>query len=65
MNGKVKEAMEKLFAARWNVPTAAKHCEKNEREVKDLFRLYCSMNPITRGKQVIQEDLLGGPPVIM
>ena len=39
--------MEMLFAARWNVPTAAKNCGLTEKEMKITFNEYCRLNPPT------------------
>jgi len=35
-----REAMENLFNARWNVPTAAKHCGLTVKELKICFHNY-------------------------
>jgi len=65
MSDPVVEAMHKLFAAKWNIPVAAKHCGKGEDEVKDLFRLYCTLNPPTYSLPTLQLSLLDGEPTII
>jgi len=65
MTDTMKEAMIMLFSARWNIPTAAKHCGKSEEEVKELFRFYCDLNPKTYQNPELQLSLLGGEPVII
>ena len=47
MRPETKEAMEKLFTARWNVPRAAKHCNLTNKEMKITFNQYCALNPPT------------------
>jgi hypothetical protein len=37
--------MEMLFHAKWNVPTAAKHCGLTEKEMKITFNEYCQFHP--------------------
>jgi hypothetical protein len=43
----VKEANEALFAAKWNLPQAAKHCGMSKKEMKLTFFEYLKYNPIT------------------
>ena len=43
----VKEANENLFRARWNLPTAAKHCGMSEKEMKLTFFEFLKYNPVT------------------
>ena len=43
----VKEANEALFAAKWNLPQAAKHCGMSQKEMKLTFWEYIKYNPIT------------------
>jgi len=43
----VKEANEALFTAKWNLPTAAKHCGMTQKEMKLTFWEYLKYNPIT------------------
>ena len=47
MRPETREAMEKLFTAKWNIPKAAKHCNLTNKEMKITFNQYCSMNPPT------------------
>ena len=47
MRPETREAMEKLFNAKWNIPKAAKHCNLTNKEMKITFNQYCSMNPPT------------------
>ena len=47
MRPETREAMEKLFAAKWNVPKAAKHCGLTNKEMKITFNEYCGLNPPT------------------
>jgi len=43
----VEESNRKLFAARWNVPTAARHCGMTEKEMRMTFFEYCKAHPIS------------------
>ena len=43
----VQEANEALFAAKWNLPQAAKHCGMTQKEMKLTFREYLKYNPKT------------------
>lgn len=43
----VKEANEALFAAKWNLPQAAKHCGMSKKEMKLTFFEYLKYHPIT------------------
>jgi len=43
----VKEANEALFTAKWNLPTAAKHCGMSQKEMKLTFWEFLKYNPIT------------------
>lgn len=43
----VKEANEALFAAKWNLPQAAKHCGMSQKEMKLTFWEFLKYNPIT------------------
>ena len=47
MRPETREAMEKLFAAKWNVPKAAKSCGLTDKEMKITFNEYCRLNPST------------------
>jgi hypothetical protein len=40
MRVETREAMENLFHAKWNVPTAAKHCGLTTKELKICFHNY-------------------------
>jgi hypothetical protein len=42
-----REAMEMLFAAKWNVPKAAKHCNLSMKEMKITFNEYCNFHQPT------------------
>ena len=39
--------MEMLFAAKWNVPKAAKHCNLSKKEMKITFNEYCNFHQST------------------
>ena len=39
-----------LFAAKWNIPQAAKHCSLSHDEMKNLFNEYCYSNGTTYNK---------------
>ena len=39
--------MEMLFAAKWNVPKAAKHCNLSMKEMKITFNEYCNFHQPT------------------
>lgn len=47
MRPETREAMEQLFAARWNVPKAADYCNLTWKECKIVFNEYCRLNPAT------------------
>jgi len=47
MRPKTREAMEKLFTAKWNVPKAAEHCGLSWKEMKITFNEYCHFHPPT------------------
>jgi hypothetical protein len=34
---KLREALEMLYTARWNIPQAANHCELSHQEMKEIF----------------------------
>jgi len=42
-----REAMEKLFIAKWNIPKAARHCGLTDKEMKITFNEYCAFHPPT------------------
>ena len=43
----VKEANKALFAAKWNLPQAAKHCGMSQKEMKLTFYEYLKYHPKT------------------
>ena len=47
MRPETREAMEMLFAAKWNVPKAAKHCNLSMKEMKITFNEYCNFHTPT------------------
>ena len=47
MRPETREAMEMLFAAKWNVCKAADHCGLTDKEMKITFNEYCSLHPVT------------------
>ena len=47
MRPETREAMEMLFAAKWNVPKAAKHCNLSMKEMKITFNEYCNLHSPT------------------
>ena len=40
-------AMKMLFAAKWNIPQAAKHCNLTRKEMMITFNEYCALHPPT------------------
>ena len=44
MRPETRIAMEMLFAAKWNLPKAAKHCNLTENEMKIAFNEYCNFH---------------------
>ena len=44
MRRETREAMEKLFTAKWNVPKAARHCNLTDKEMKITFSEYCKFH---------------------
>lgn len=52
MRPETREAMQNLFASKWNLPKAAKHCNLTKKECKIIFNEYCNLNPPT----YVQED---------
>ena len=60
MRPETRKSMEMLFAAKWNLPKAAKNCNLSEKEMKITFNEYCNFHPPTwkstedfRDKQLI------------
>ena len=47
MRPETREAMENLWAAKWNLPKAAKHANLTEKEMKITFNEYCNFHPPT------------------
>ena len=47
MRSETREAMEKLWAAKWNLPKAAKHANLTNKEMKITFNEYCAFHPPT------------------
>jgi len=47
MRKTTREAMEKLFTAKWNVPKAAKHCGLTVKELKICFHNYVETHSVT------------------
>ena len=47
MRPATREAMENLFAAKWNLPKAARHCNLTNKEMKIIFNEYCVFHPPT------------------
>lgn len=45
MRPETRQSMEMLFAAKWNIPTAAKNANLTEKEMKITFNEYCRLNP--------------------
>jgi hypothetical protein len=45
MRPETRKAMEMLFTAKWNVPTAALHCGLSWKEMKITFNEYCHFHP--------------------
>lgn len=48
----VEEANRNLFCARWNLPTAARHCGMSEKEMKMTFWEFLKYNKPTWGQEV-------------
>ena len=47
MKPETRQSMEMLFAAKWNLPKAAKNCNLTDKEMKITFNEYCRLNPPT------------------
>ena len=47
MRPETREAMEMLFAAKWNLPKAAQYCNLTHKECKIVFNEYCKFHPST------------------
>ena len=50
MRPETRESMEMLFCAKWNLPTAAKHCNLTQKEMKITFNEYSNFHPPTYTK---------------
>ena len=48
----VEESNQNLFTARWNLPTAARHCGMSEKEMKMTFWEFLKYNKPTWGTDV-------------
>ena len=44
MRPETRQSMEMLFAAKWNLPKAAKNCNLTDKEMKITFNEYCRLN---------------------
>jgi hypothetical protein len=51
MRIETREAMEKLFCAKWNLPKAARHCNLTNKEMKITFNEYCNFHQPTYKQQ--------------
>jgi hypothetical protein len=47
MRQETRTSMEMLFAAKWNLPQAAKHANLTCKEMKITFNEYCNFHPPT------------------
>tara|TARA_B100000927_G_scaffold291486_1_gene293933 strand:- start:1529 stop:1699 length:171 start_codon:yes stop_codon:yes gene_type:complete len=47
MRPETRHAMEMLWGAKWNLPTAALHCGLTNKEMKITFNEYCALHPPT------------------
>jgi hypothetical protein len=47
-----RKAMEMLWSAKWNLPTAAKHANLTNKEMKIVFSEYCKYNPPTYEEEI-------------
>ena len=47
MRPETRQSMEMLFAARWNLPKAAKNASLTNKEMKITFNEYCRLHPAT------------------
>ena len=50
MRPETRQSMEMLFAAKWNIPKAAKNCGLTNKEMKITFNEYCRLNPATHNQ---------------
>lgn len=47
MRPETRKSMEMLWSAKWNLPTAAKHANLTNKEMKITFNEYCAFHPPT------------------
>ena len=47
MRPETRQSMEMLFAAKWNLPKAAKNAGLTNKEMKITFNEYCAFHPST------------------
>ena len=47
MRPETRQSMEMLFAAKWNLPKAAKNAGLTNKEMKITFNEYCAFHPVT------------------
>ena len=47
MRPETRHSMEMLFAAKWNLPKAAKNAGLTNKEMKITFNEYCAFHPAT------------------
>ena len=47
MRPETRQSMEMLFAAKWNLPKAAKNASLTNKEMKITFNEYCAFHPPT------------------
>ena len=47
MRPETRQSMEMLFAAKWNLPKAAKNAGLTNKEMKITFNEYCAFHPAT------------------
>ena len=45
MRPETRQSMEMLFAAKWNLPKAAKNAGLTNKEMKITFNEYCAFHP--------------------
>ncbi len=45
MRPETRQSMEMLFAAKWNLPKAAKNANLTNKECKIVFNEYCAFHP--------------------
>jgi hypothetical protein len=50
MRPETRQSMEMLFAAKWNIPKAAKNCGLTNKEMKITFNEYCRLNSATHNE---------------